>query len=218
MEKLESLLEDIFEAEDALPADVDLADLNMDFFSPATTDTSRPLLHPNIVRKLSKYIGQIARPNKRVRHGGPSVAGTPRSKGRLAEATVQSLSRILKLLERTVRTGENLDPFAYSGYTAQASPRKASPKKPKARKPDRRSKSKTPVDGEREEEVDAVHTDNLSNRSPTESDFENLGVQLEAAKDSVLAAECCITLLGSDRLPKQVFRSPVLFSELRSPS
>ncbi|KAK0188221.1 hypothetical protein F5146DRAFT_1062556 [Armillaria mellea] len=210
MEKLESLLEDIFEAEDALPADVDLADLNMDFFSPATADTSRPLLHPNIVRKLSKYIGQIARPNKRVRHGGPSVAGTPRSKGRLAEATVQSLSRILKLLERTVRTGENLDPFAYSGYTTQASPRKASPKKPKAKKPDRRSKSKTPVDGEREEEVEAIHADNPSNRSPTESDFENLGVQLEAAKDSVLAAECCITLLGSDRLPKQLYSEELI--------
>ncbi|KAK0464696.1 uncharacterized protein EV420DRAFT_1725943 [Desarmillaria tabescens] len=210
MEKLESLLEDIFEAEDALPADADLADLNMDFFSPATTDTSRPLLHPNIVRKLSKYIGQVARPNKRVRHGGPSVTGTPRNKGRLAEATIQSLSRILKLLERTVRTGENLDPFAYSGHTTQSSPRKASPKKPKARKPDRRSKSKTPVDGEREEDVDAIHADNPPNRSPTESDFENLGVQLEAAKDSVLAAECCITLLGSDRLPKQLYSEELI--------
>lgn len=210
MEKLESLLEDIFEAEDALPADLDLADLDMDFFSPATTDTSRPLLHPNIVRKLSKYIGQIARPNKRVRHGGSNVAGTPRSKGRLAEATIQSLSRILKLLERTVRTGENLDPFAYSGHTAQASPRKVSPKKPKARKTDQRSKSKTPVGGEQEEKVDAVHVDNPPNCSPTESDFENLSMQLEAAKDSVLAAECCITLLGSDRLPKQLYSEELI--------
>jgi hypothetical protein len=49
LEKLTSLIEDIFEAEDALPADIDINELNHDFFSPLSTDYTRPLLSPSIV-------------------------------------------------------------------------------------------------------------------------------------------------------------------------
>src|SRR5258708_12612379 len=67
LEKLITLLEDIFEAEDSLPVDVDQEFLQADFFSPLTADLSQPQLHPNLVRKLSKLISQVARPMNRLR-------------------------------------------------------------------------------------------------------------------------------------------------------
>ena len=71
LEKLTSLLEDIFEAEDTLPADADLDSLSTEFFSLLTAEPARPQLHHNMIRKLTKYIGQVARPMKRLRgHGG----------------------------------------------------------------------------------------------------------------------------------------------------
>jgi cohesin loading factor subunit SCC2 len=38
----------------------------------------------------------------------------------------------------------------------------------------------------------------------TEMDYDKLTRVLELARDSILAADCCIALLGSDRLTKQV--------------
>ena len=40
----------------------------------------------------------------------------------------------------------------------------------------------------------------------TEDDLNKLETVLEKAKDSILAANCCLALLTSDRLPKQVRR------------
>src|ERR1700683_1855338 len=89
LEKLTALLEDIFEAEDALPPDVDIQVLPGEWFSPMTIDGSSLLLHPHIIRKLAKYIGQVTRPTKRIRlsarEGAAGSAGTPRGKGRMAE-------------------------------------------------------------------------------------------------------------------------------------
>ena len=39
-----------------------------------------------------------------------------------------------------------------------------------------------------------------------EADFEKLAKELDITNESILAADCCIALLGSDRLPKQVYR------------
>ncbi|KAH8982787.1 hypothetical protein EDB86DRAFT_3085925 [Lactarius hatsudake] len=96
LEKLVTFLEDIFEAEDTLPADADPESLSIEFFSPLTIEASRPQLHPNLIRKLSKLISQVARPVKRLR---------------IADIETSTLSRILKILERSVRAGEDLDPF-----------------------------------------------------------------------------------------------------------
>lgn len=213
LEKLIALIEDVFEAEDTLPADVDLDDISPEFFSQLTSDFSHPLLHPNLIRKLTKYICQVARPTKRLRQGtnggGP---GTPRNRGRMAEVETAVLSRILKILERNVKAGEIVDPFAHmsmSGNKAVSmSPRKASNKKiaNKATKKDRRSKSRTPKDDEEDED----HEDNDSAtlvdgpEELSDADFEKLTRSLEIARDSILAADCCIALLGSDRLTKQV--------------
>jgi cohesin loading factor subunit SCC2 len=39
------------------------------------------------------------------------------------------------------------------------------------------------------------------------ADFDKLAKELDVANESILAADCCIALLGSDRLTKQVAHS-----------
>jgi cohesin loading factor subunit SCC2 len=203
LEKLTSLIEDIFEAEDALPADIDINDLNHDFFSPLSTDCARPLLSPTIVRKLTKYIGQVARPTKRLRQTTGGVLGTPRAKGRMADVDTQILSRLLKLLDRSVRAGEDIEPFLYHVTHHAPSSTKSSPRKPvtkkisKTKKSDTCSKSQTPKD-EDEMEVEEQGVPDLG-----DADFDKLSRLLDVARDSIVAADCCIALLGSDRLTKQ---------------
>jgi len=208
LEKLTSLIEDIFEAEDSLPPEVEANDLNHDFFSPLSPDYSRPLLAPAIIRKLIKYIGYVARPTKRLRQAAAGVMGTPRGKGRVGDVDMQQLSRLLKILERSVKAGEDLDPFPHVPASNLLSSSKASPKKPstkksgKTKKNDRRSRSVTPKEGEHA----GVNDDAMDEDRPalTDADFDKLLTLLDSARDSILAADCCIALLGSDRLPKQV--------------
>jgi cohesin loading factor subunit SCC2 len=85
LEKLTSVVENIFEAEETLPTDIDINDLNHDSFPPLSTDCAHPLLSPTIVRKLTKYIGQVARPTKRLRQTTGGVLGIPRAQGRMAD-------------------------------------------------------------------------------------------------------------------------------------
>lgn len=209
LEKLLSLIEDIFEAEDTLPTEIEASDLNHDFFSPLSSDYTRPLLAPAVVRKLTKYIGYITRPSKRLRQPTGGIMGTPRSKGRVSDVEPQQLSRLLKILDRSVKVGEDLDPFPHVtpsiSSSAKSSPKKASTKKGgnKTKKNnDNRSRSVTPKEPQEGVDDDSPSTPAV----PTESDFNKLVVLLDTARDSILAADCCIALLGSDRLPKQVCR------------
>jgi cohesin loading factor subunit SCC2 len=208
LEKLTSLIEDIFEAEDALPADIDINELNHDFFSPLSTDCSRPLLSPTIVRKLTKYIGQVARPTKRLRQTTGGALGTPRAKGRMADVDTQILSRLLKLLDRSVKAGEDIEPFLNHGIHHTPSSTKSSPRKPDAKrnartkKRDARSKSQTPKDEDEMNTGMQVEEQDTLDLPVGEADFDNLSILLDVARDSIVAADCCIALLGSDRLKK----------------
>lgn len=188
------------------------------------------MLAASVIRKLTKYINHVARPTKRLRQpttGG--VLGTPRAKGRMADVDTQMLSRLLKTLERSVRAGEDVEPFLHhavssSGHGAKSvSPRKPSTKKGGAKaqagKGDR-LRSKTPRD---EEEGDRGSSPNEPRASQSQStvpsvddaDWEKLAMQLDVAHESILAADCCIALLASDRLTKQArFLSLSFFKHL----
>jgi len=219
LEKLTALFEDIFEAEDTLAPDIDISDLP-ELFSPLTADFSAPLIHPTMIRKLTKYIGQVTRPNKRIRlsarEGGTGNAGTPRHKGRMADVDTTILSRALKALERSVRAGEALDPFPSLPPTARdkvVSPRKSSSKK--SAKASSKSASagdagmmlQSPEDDDGDTDAHGRNADGSASRELTSLDFENFTKVLDVARDSILAADCCIALLGSDRLQKQVWGS-----------
>ena len=190
-----------------MPPEVEANDLNHDFFSPISSDCSKPLLAPAIIRKLTKYIGYVARPTKRLRQATAGVMGTPRGKGRVGDVDMQQLSRLLKILERSVKAGEDLDPFPHIPASnllpgSKSSPKKASTKKNgKIKKNDRRSRSVTPKEGDTGANDDPVNEDRPA---LTDADFDKLSALLDAARDSILGADCCIALLGSDRLPKQV--------------
>ena len=206
LEKLVTLLEDVFEAEDALPPEVAPEDLPTEWFSPLSAPHSPPHLHPNLIRKLITQITKAARPGKRHRLGVRDVnanQGTPRFKGRIAEIDSSILSRILKMLERSIRAGEDLEPFPPStgGPQKQVKGKKLNGKK--GHGDVARGKSTTPGEGE----ADAMEVDEpgVEQHSVTERDIEGLTQTFELARDSVLAADCCIALLGSDRLPKQVW-------------
>ncbi|KJA14685.1 hypothetical protein HYPSUDRAFT_208513 [Hypholoma sublateritium FD-334 SS-4] len=79
LEKLTSLIEDVFEAEDTLSSEMEASDLNH-FFSALSVDLSRPMLAAGVVCKLTKYIGPVARPTKRLRQATGGVLGTPRER------------------------------------------------------------------------------------------------------------------------------------------
>jgi cohesin loading factor subunit SCC2 len=53
-------------------------------------------------------------------------------------------------------------------------------------------------------------TDAAEPPSVTNADLDILARSLELARDSILAAECCIALLGADRLPKQVYSEELI--------
>ncbi|KZP26313.1 hypothetical protein FIBSPDRAFT_1040859 [Athelia psychrophila] len=211
LEKLTALLDDIFEAEDSLSGDANVQDLPAEWFSSITLDGTAPQLSPAIIRKLSKYIGQVARPTKRFRLSARENAATgttPRGKGRVADLDTVILSRILKILERSVKAGDDLDPFHYTAPPNEknASPRKPKkPKRPKAHEDDEELAEET---GEVEMPVDEPP------RTPvqdiTEGEDDRLSKVLQAAKESVLAADCCVALLASDRLTKQLYSEELI--------
>ena len=160
LDKLRCLLEDIFEAEDALPPDMDLNDLPPEFFSPLTKDSASPLLATSLVRKLTGYLTKIARPMKRMRQSTRDNSHSkPLSKTKgLGDLGTASLSRMLRILERTVKAGEDLDPFETARLHATFLP-KSPTKKSKvkvAKADDRRSKSNTPRPDEGEGKEGAV--------------------------------------------------------------
>ncbi|KAI0366939.1 hypothetical protein BV20DRAFT_951369 [Pilatotrama ljubarskyi] len=216
IEKLTTLLEDIFEAEDGLPPDFEPQDLPVEWFSPLTTPGSQPHLHPNLIRKLTTHITKVSRPSKRQRinsrDASGAAPGTPRYRCRMADVDTATLSRILKMLERSVRAGEELDPFKSSGTAGVPLSKGGKGKKAangkKAQAEGRRSKSQSPAEPGEGESMDV---DGPPAEQPaTEQDMDALMRTLEIARDSVLAADCCVALLGSDRLPKQLYSEELI--------
>jgi hypothetical protein len=215
LEKFTALLEDIFEAEDSLASDVEVKDLPPQIFSPLTVDCTQPLLNYNILHKLSKYIAQATRPSRRFRvfsrDGASGVGNTPRQTGRMADINYTMLSRVLKILDRSVRACEGVEPFRNPNTNAEGfkSPRKSNKKKGTKKNAQNPDEADEAVDGN-----DAPATEEPPPfQDPSQSDFEKLSWMLDVARESALAANCCIALLGSDRLTKQVSARIISFVE-----
>ncbi|KAG8797288.1 Sister chromatid cohesion protein 2, partial [Serendipita sp. 400] len=214
VDKLVSYLEDIFEAEDTLPADSPAEDSEaFDFFSKLTTDWSHPRLNTKVMNKLTKIVDQIAQPTKRARRDALFHSpGIPEVDG-LASMETSTLSRIIKLLERSVTAGEDVDPFAgpivrLNGSNSVADGPAKSPTKGKkakrAKSPEgrkTRSKSRTPVEPDAEE---------LGADGEGDVDVEKVENSLNLARESVLATDVCLALLSADHLPKQLYSEELL--------
>lgn len=196
-----SYFEDIFEAEDSLPPEppIDLQSEQYSFFSALSGDWGHPYLHYTVLRKLSKIIDQVSQPAKRHNY---SIGYSPSAKdnGGFQNVDVMHLMRILKILERTVKGGEELDPFVgpkIKASNVQPSPAKSNKGGKKTKRTSspggRRSKSTTPMDLDEE----------LGTTESVEIDTEKLETALLLGKESLLAADACLALLGADYLPKQ---------------
>lgn len=193
------MIEDILEAEDSLAADIEPADLPKEYFSPLTVDCNHPHLQPSIVRKLTKYISQLARPSKRsrrtTREGVANAGAGFKARDALGDIGTPVLSRLMKILERSIKAGEDLDPLRTSTHHPPPPP-PSSPSKSK-------KGPKAPADGIDVQEDGSTAHDSHSQRL-TDSDVHELAVQLEVSRDSILAAECCIALLSGENITKQV--------------
>ena len=184
-----SFLEDVFEAEDGFSPDTPPTGFSHEFFSRHTSDPSHPLLHPTQLQKTTKLFSNLVRS----RNGTSKVTGsTPTAKRRVTGVDPMALSRILKLLERSVRMGQDIDPFGISTcfkgkeLLTTVDGKGSTSKKPKtehSRSPCSPHEAENPLPG---------------------TNYEELRDQLEIAKDSILAADSCLAILTSDRLPKEV--------------
>ncbi|KAG6336273.1 hypothetical protein ID866_2827 [Astraeus odoratus] len=207
LEKLTMLIEDIFEAEDSLATDIQAADLPKEFFSPLTSDCSHPQLQHNLIRKLTKYISYLAYPPKRTRRtarevGANSTNGA-KSRETLGHIESQILSRLMKILERSIKAGEDLDPFLISAA------RPSAPSSP-TKKGQKQSTAVNDSNGQASEMDREPSPQESHHQQLTDGDLRILAIQLEVARDSILAAECCIVLLSGEGLTKQLYSEELI--------
>ncbi|CAE6465375.1 unnamed protein product [Rhizoctonia solani] len=180
VEKLCSLIDDVIEAEDAFDPEMAAESGNTnDWFSTKTSDWNAPLLAPSVMARLTQLAGR---------------RGT-----RLNDVDSTSLTRILKILGRSVTKGEDLDPFNSSAGSIVP----GSPVKPKLK-----GKKKGKVNTEEDIEAEGDKEDT----ELTEEDFEKLGRVLEVAKEAVIAADCVLAFLSTDKLPKQLYSEDLINS------
>lgn len=122
-----------------------------------------------------------------------------------------------------MKAGEDLEPFPSGGSGNGVAGSKSTPSSPTKKKggkggkkggaqAERRSKSRTPRDEDEDSVVNGVDLDEL--HQPL--DAAKLSRSLELARDSILAADCCIALLGSDRLTKQLYSEELINACLSS--
>ncbi|KAG2009721.1 proline-rich protein Rad9 [Coprinopsis cinerea AmutBmut pab1-1] len=225
LEKFVTVVDEIFESEDSLPADLGHEDLPQEFFSSWSPDCSKPLLNTSTIRKLLKYVGQVARPTKRMRQasaGGQGLLATPRTRaGRMADVDIQTLSRLLKMLERSLKEGEEVDPFKATGSSSGLNGTVSARSSP-VKKGSRKKKAKDSLDDDDSMEADEAdelpqqHLKKGSTPPPNDIELEKLTRLLDLARDSVLAADCCIAILASDRLPKQLYSEELITSCLNT--
>lgn len=138
-EKLSAYLEDVFEAEDSLPADPTDDEIPADFFVPSP---SGPLPCPKLIRKVTKLISLVARPTKRL-NASPRKGG-----GGTESVDRESVVRILRLLERAIRDAQDLEPFP----------------QPPSKPPSPQKKGKTHAHEEDEEKEKEIDLDGLTTK------------------------------------------------------
>ncbi|KIK80090.1 hypothetical protein PAXRUDRAFT_833727 [Paxillus rubicundulus Ve08.2h10] len=209
--KLNTLVEDIFEAEDSLAADAELSDLPKEFFSALTANSSYPHLQQNVLRKLTTYISQLTRPFKRsrraTREAGASGSAGTKTRETLGDIETPVLSRLIKILERSIKTGEDVDPLRTSAHRplAPTSPSKSKKGQKNPTDSDILSHQDKEAQNEGGSPVHDLHPQQL-----TDSNAHDLTTQLEIARDSILAAECCMALLCGEGLTKQLYSEELI--------
>ncbi|WVR03096.1 hypothetical protein IAU60_000086 [Kwoniella sp. DSM 27419] len=194
-QKLQSSLEDIFEEADAFPANPSAGDLaGSRFFATTSVDGSSPLLAFDTIRKVSQYVARVQRTKRR--HTQAVV-----SDNEAKEWDPEVMTRLLRLLERSMRDSENVTVFPDDRKVAAAVQEgeiadKTKKKKGRPAKKDKSLEQSKPILSTASE----MNVDSLQHH-------ESL---VARARDGVAAAECCLTLLNTEGLSKQMYSEDLL--------
>jgi hypothetical protein len=165
------LLNDIGEAFDSLPAEVSADSLaSSRYFSAVSEIGQFPLLSTRALSKLTEYATRV-KSKKRVQG---------------EDWDLDAFSRVLRLMERVMRQGDDLPVFSETRTVAVHT---------KAKKGKRNSQS-----------PDLDNKDASSSRTSTLTDEQYRALELDMRKlaDAGSAAVCVLTLFDLDGLPKQV--------------
>ncbi|WVQ82810.1 hypothetical protein IAT38_004942 [Cryptococcus sp. DSM 104549] len=193
-QKLQTLLEDISEESDAFPANPTMLDLNKSrFFSTISKDGTTALLSVSTIAKVGQYVSRVQSATKRQK----SLAQT---NGEAGEWDVNLVGGLLRLLERSMRDAENavVFPEDRKAVAASVTEEKGKKKKAKGKKDSTSSPTRASPEG------------GASEDKPSEEMTAACELALTRAKSGVAAAECCLALLDSDGLSKQVYSEDLL--------
>lgn len=194
MQKLQTLLDDIFEESDALPADPSPEDITTcRFFSRISSKgSSHPLLSEATIHKLIRYI-------TRVQLGRKKQKAKAEGQGWDEEA----LKRLFRLLERSLVECEGVEVFS-----ADKAPPTTEGQRTK--KGGKRSKKQQAAAKDGDASLETVGTDSKSSQETADSDkLDHDSVvmyeeRMAVVRDGVLAAHCVFLILDEEGLSKPV--------------
>ncbi|ORX35130.1 hypothetical protein BD324DRAFT_633983 [Kockovaella imperatae] len=187
-ERLQNLLDDILNESDGFPADPTREDLaSARFFTRLGRDGCGPLLSDSSVQQLSRYVVRVQSTKK-------NTQGTALK----SELDVESIGRILRLLDRSMRAGQGLVTFPSDTKVniARVKPVKSSRKKKSG------SNSRSP---EADVDMPVESVEEMTDKEMQDADAKLLTVQ-----SAGIAAACCVTVLDTDGLPKHLLSEEVL--------
>lgn len=191
-QKLQNLLEDIFEEQDSFAAEPSLEDVsNSRFFSGVSSDGAHALLSVDTLNKVARYVSRLQHKKKRQRS---------KSDGGGIPWDADSILRILKMMEKIMREAEYATPFPDSGRHATGT--SASPQKKKK--------------GGKKAADEALAAGDEGTPEVDEADMLELEHILATMSTAASAALCCLVTMATDGLPKQVSRRGVPFADASS--
>jgi cohesin loading factor subunit SCC2 len=178
-------MEDIFEESDTFPAEPSEQDVvSAKYFDCLHPSTTFPLLSSKAVGKISTSVNRVQKAIKK-------------SRSQEMDWEAAGLPKLLRLLERSMTGLDALTPFENDKKATVAK------KKVKTKKDKEKKGSKSPeVEAAdlREEEGTATAAE------LTTEEIQQKEAVIEAYARAGLAAECCLTLLDTDGMPKHVSR------------
>ena len=186
LKKLTKCLEDIFEEHDSFSAEPSAEDLvSSKWFHRLSKSGNQPLLSASSIERLTRYISRV--------QAGRNLYSMASAPVEPSEWDSESISRILKLLDRSIQEADQMEVF-----------------------PDDRNPVKTierPVKGGRTKKKTSPPTENKTATNQDDDDAQvkldptilaDLQDRLVIMRHAALAVQCCLTIFDSNRLEKEV--------------
>jgi cohesin loading factor subunit SCC2 len=185
LQKLQHVLEDIFEESDMFPAEVTTEDLaSSKYFDGLSGEGSQPLLSAKVIDKVLRYV--------------TGVQGSKRKQKAAEEGATwneEAIKKLFYLLERVIMEVEMTVVFPDD--------KKASSVGEKGKKGGRKAKGQKDTKSQSHEEVGAQELGDKDGQIG-ENEMQAHEMALARMYKAALAAECCLTALSSEGLSKPV--------------